>query len=127
MNIFKSVPLYIILKCNYIKVCRLDNGQCISRKAVKPFSNQRLVIADFQEVENFLKTTIKELISYKRFGPVLKIAIHQLELNEGGLSSVEKRTLRDCCAHLNAKETYIIEEKSELKHTIVIEHMRQNN
>jgi len=117
MGIFSSIPIYINLYSNKAKVCRLDTGQCITRESKEKFSNCRVVLGEFEIAENFLKGIINELTSDCFLPPPLKIVIHQMELTEGGLSSTEKRALRDSCMHLNAKEIFLLEDKNELSHT----------
>lgn len=123
MGIFTSVPIYLNLYKNKAKVCRLDTGECITRESEKPFSNSRILLGEFEIAENFLKGIIMELTKGSYFPPSLKIIIHQMELTEGGLSSTEKRALRDSCMHLNAKEIFIYEGKDELSHTLAKKNM----
>jgi rod shape-determining protein MreB len=126
MGIFTSVPIYVNLYTNKAQICRLDTGQCITRESKEKFSNSRVLLGEFEIAEKFLKNIITELTQDRFFSPPLRILIHQMELTEGGLSSTEKRALRDSCIHLNAKEVFIFEGKDQLSHTQAIDYMNKN-
>lgn len=113
MEIFKNIPLYIKLYKNRIEICRLDTEKCKEIKS--QFSSSRILFADYEKAEFEMKKIIKSLISERLFfAPSLTIAIQQLEMNEGGLSSVEKRAIIDSCEQLNSKKTKIIEVNYEI-------------
>lgn len=59
---FKPIPIYILFYKNRIKVYRLDNGLSIERNAVIPFSNSKILFANFTEGERFLSSLISELV-----------------------------------------------------------------
>ncbi len=110
-KLFKSNLVYIILYKNRVKIYRLDTGKFIEKEARKLFSNTRVLWADFNEGENFVREILKELIDNWR---TYRMLIHQVELLEGGLSEVEKRALIDSAGHLYAKEVYLLEGGNEL-------------
>ncbi len=112
----KSVPIYVLLYKNRLKVYRLDNGKSIDRSSSKPFSNNRLLLGDFQRFEVFLKDLIKHLFKEDNYflSPVLSILMHQMEIKEDGITEVEKRALIDSGKHVNAKEVYLCFEDNEL-------------
>ena len=123
MGIFTSIPIYANLYKNKAKICRLDTGQCITRESKEKFSNSRVLLGEFEIAENFLKNIITELTKDSFLTPSLKVIIHQMELTEGGLSSTEKRALRDSFLHLNSKHIFIYEGKNELSHSEALSHI----
>ena len=77
----------------------------------KPFSTNRILIGDFIAAENCLVAGAKEM-RIRRFPPFLSFmrpVVHFFpkELNEGGLSPVEKRTLYELGFRIRAKEVVI--------------------
>lgn len=106
--IFRRIPLYLKIWTNRMDVIRLDNGASLSMDADPPFSNSRIVLANFQEAEAHLKLMIGELVGRGRFTPGLKIVVQQMERCEGGLSTVELRALVDSCEHAGAIRVKVV-------------------
>jgi hypothetical protein len=93
---FLATPVYIKILNNKIEIKDLRTGKSISRESSAHFSSTRLLIADFNVAELFIRSVLKELLSpQKIFQRSLKIVIQQMENLEGGLSESEKRILRD--------------------------------
>ena len=115
INWFKAIPLYIVFNENKITVQRLDTGVSISKISKEGFSNSRIVLAEHLIAERLLNEIIIELdFKVKLINPPYKILIQQLDKNEGGLSSTEKRALLDSCAQIEGtfKEIKILEQRS---------------
>lgn len=116
LSLFKSVPIYVLLYKNRLKVYRLDTGKSINRTSPKPFSNDRLLLGNFQRFEVFLKYLLKYLFKNDNYflSPVFSMLLHQMQLKEGGVTDVEKRALIDSGKHVNAKEVYLCFDENEL-------------
>lgn len=111
------IPIYIKLYVNRIELSRLDNGKTISQDATIGFSNKRLVVADYSALMVDLKTVLSELVPDRFLGvfrPQLDVVIHQMELREGGLSSTEKRIIRDIAERIGGRKIIIEENESQL-------------
>jgi hypothetical protein len=128
-NLFKNNLVYILLYKNRVKIYRLDSGKSIDKTASIPFSNSRILWADYNQGETFVKKLINDLFidDHFSFQPVLKVLIHQIEMTEGGISQVEKRALLDSSKHFNSKETYLCFDATEVslkKATYIIENKK---
>lgn len=111
------IPIYVKLYVNRIELSRLDNGKTISQDATIGFSNKRLVVADYSSLMVDLKTVLSELVPdwfLGVFRPQLDVVIHQMELREGGLSSTEKRIIRDIAERIGGRKIIIEENESQL-------------
>lgn len=53
--------LFIELSKNHIHIKEINSGKTISKPATIPFSNDRLIIADFLAAETFFRESIDEL------------------------------------------------------------------
>lgn len=113
-NPFKSIPIYIKLYVNEVEITRLDTGQTVSQIASRNISNDRLVVADFQETEILLKRVLSCLIPKKIFMPQLNIIIHQLDYITGGLSPTEKRILINVAKRIGGKNVIVEEDLNPL-------------
>ncbi|CAL2056816.1 hypothetical protein [Tenacibaculum sp. 190524A05c] len=113
---FKPIPIYILFYKDRIKVYRLDNGLSIERNAVIPFSNSKILFANFTEGERFLSSLISELVPRlgSFFSRSLIVLAHQLEMINEGLSQVEERALIDAIRHSSAVDVFVIEDEEEL-------------
>ncbi|MFY7672578.1 hypothetical protein ACOSP6_15960 [Tenacibaculum sp. MEBiC06402] len=113
---FKPIPIYILFYKDRIKVYRLDNGLSIERNAVIPFSNSKILFANFTEGERFLSSLISELVPRlgSFFSRSIIVLAHQLEMINEGLSQVEERALIDAIRHSSAVDVFVIEDEDEL-------------
>ena len=87
--------LYLKLSCNQMHLTHLQNGRELHLLADPPFSNQRLLVADFAVAERLLQRAIAELLPTRllRLSRPPRLLIQPLERLEGGLSQVEERIL----------------------------------
>ncbi|AUC16000.1 hypothetical protein BTO06_12910 [Tenacibaculum sp. SZ-18] len=116
LSFFKPIPIYILFYIDKIKVYRLDNGLFIERNAVIPFSNSKILFANFTEGERFLSSLISELVPRlgSFFSRSLIVLAHQIEMINEGLSQVEERALIDAIRHSSAVDVFVIEGGNEL-------------
>ena len=59
--------LYVKLMKNRIEVKHIQSGKIISKTSEKPFSNDRLIIANYEIAESLLKDIIHYLFIKKTF------------------------------------------------------------
>ena len=73
----------------------VQSGRELRLQAVPPFSNQRLLVADFAAAERLLQHAIGQLLPkrFMRLSLPPQLLIQPLERLEGGLSQVEERIL----------------------------------
>ena len=116
LSFFKPIPIYILFYIDKIKVSRLDNGLFIERNAVIPYSNSKILFANFTEGERFLSSLISELVPRlgSFFSRSLIVLAHQIEMINEGLSQVEERALIDAIRHSSAVDVFVIEGGNEL-------------
>jgi hypothetical protein len=87
--------LYLQLSCNQMHLTHLQSGRELRMQADPPFSNQRLLVADFATAERLLQRAIGQLLPkrFLRLSVPPQLLIQPLERLEGGLSQVEERIL----------------------------------
>jgi MreB/Mbl protein len=110
LDFLKPASVYIKIFYNKVEITNLKTGETISRQALEPFSNKRLVVADFNVAELLIRSIVKELQLTKSFiGRSLRIIIQQMENLEDGLSETEKRVLRDLSEQAGGAFVIIVE------------------
>lgn len=87
--------LYLKLSCNQMRLTHLQSGRALHLQADPPFSNQRLLVADFAAAQQLLQRGIDEILPKRllRLSRPPQLLIQPLERLEGGLSQVEERIL----------------------------------
>ncbi|WP_298186266.1 hypothetical protein [uncultured Pseudomonas sp.] len=87
--------LYLKLSSNQMHLTHLQSGRQLHLPADPPFSNQRLLVADFAAAEHLLQRGIAQLLPkrFLRLSLPPQLLIQPLEHLEGGLSQVEERIL----------------------------------
>ncbi|MCB0734482.1 MAG: hypothetical protein H6608_07025 [Flavobacteriales bacterium] len=94
---------------------RLDLSAEVSETVKGNFSSERLVIADFEEAERMLKSSLEQLVRGKFWGllnPPLNIVVQQLDFTDGGLSPTERRILMNVAERIGGRKI-IIEDRQE--------------
>jgi hypothetical protein len=77
---FKSLPIHIIIKRNYIQVVNLETGTLSSINSINNFSSIRNVISNFNNAIITIKAALKELnIKNTIFSRPLTILMQQTE------------------------------------------------
>lgn len=114
MAIFKTHKVYVRVFVNRIYVRNTATGKSLERKANEPFSTDRLLIGSFLEAEVLLRNILKEMFPIRLFLPTYKMVVQPMELSEGGISEVERRTLIDLCEQAGAQRIEIYELMDEL-------------
>jgi hypothetical protein len=90
-----SPILYLKLSCNQMHLSLLPSGRELRLQADPPFSNQRLLVADFSAAQQLLRRGLAQLLPrrFLRLSLPPQLLIQPLEYLEGGLSQVEERIL----------------------------------
>lgn len=106
---FKSLPVYIRISRNHVEITNLETGETCLKKSVQEFSNERMVLSDFNHAEQTIRSALKELnINRSFFKRSLTVLIQQTEGAEDGLTDIEKRALRDLAEIAGGKTVYIV-------------------
>lgn len=107
----KKRELYIKLFQNNIEILDLETKEKFNHTFKSNFGNQRLLIADFNKAE----TEILYGFTSNNIKPKnCKIIVHQKEKNEGGLSDIEVRILKELFAIIGVKEVYVYDAETDL-------------
>lgn len=114
MKLFKTDYLYVKVSTNAVEMTNLTIDETISRKAVEDFSTTRVVVANFNNITNLVVSMLRELGISTSFFSTKKILIQQIEKQDGGLSDIEKRALRDVGEQAGAKFVTIIDHPNRL-------------
>ncbi|MBW9266145.1 MAG: rod shape-determining protein [Candidatus Thiodiazotropha sp. (ex. Lucinisca nassula)] len=73
---------------------------------LNPFSHPRSMVASFTFAEKIIQHAIREL-HQSIFRPAPRVIMHQLEKNEGGLTEIEDRVLRELALGAGAREVIV--------------------
>jgi hypothetical protein len=112
----KRQTLYIKLSKNKVEIKHIESGQLITRNSPRAFSNDRLIIADFELAESFMRDLVDELLnkkkrsSKKHLDVVIQIIDPEIEI----ITPVERRTYRDSIEHIGAIRCWICEHQKNL-------------
>ncbi|MBC31678.1 MAG: hypothetical protein CMH48_12650 [Muricauda sp.] len=106
MGLFSKNKYYIKLYVNRIEIKDLKNGKKYSETSQVEFNNRRLLIADFEKAENFVKRAFEKLGLSTRLSVGI---IQQMEMSEDGLSDVEKRILLELFTGVGINQIHIDE------------------
>ncbi|TBV01132.1 hypothetical protein [Phytopseudomonas dryadis] len=87
--------LYLRIACNHLHMTHLESGREQELHADPPFSNVRLLVADYPLAEHLIKRLMQALLPrrFLRLSLPPRMLMHPLERLEGGLSMVEERML----------------------------------
>ncbi len=77
-------------------------------KVINPFSHTRSMIFSFTYAEKIIHHAVNELHGLM-FHPAPRMIMHQLEKNEGGLTEIEERVLRELALGAGAREVLVFQ------------------
>ncbi|HEY9082397.1 MAG TPA: hypothetical protein VIN73_03630 [Vicingaceae bacterium] len=123
-NFKKRKTLYIRLYTNIVFIRDVESKKELKKEAIKPFSSSRLLFADYEQGEEFLIQTIKELFEGEPVSS-FNILIQPMEKIEGGLSSVENRALMDVAEHIGGRNIVIYDKTNLLSDNMVLEMVKK--
>ncbi len=112
--------IYIRLYRNKATIRHIENKRQIVVIPNKSFTTKRLLIGNFSNAETAIKDGINTLYKTKWFYPSPKILIQQMEMNDGGLSEVEERILKEISIAVGARNC-VVWDGSELTDNEVLE------
>ncbi len=113
LNPFKKQTIYIRLFENKVELRYLSKNQTITRIAENKFSNERLLIASFNNAEALIREILTEIQGKRLLTPLLVVLLQPMEKIEGGISEVEKRVFQDLAMQVGGKY-YFLHETPEL-------------
>lgn len=108
--------LYVQVIENGFDVLNAHTGKTIRVSASSPFASKRLAIADFELAAETLAKACVQIHPTKHFMGVdvskllrtsFIMVMHQTHLNDGGLSPVEQRMLKELGLEAGAREVYL--------------------
>ncbi|WP_159038432.1 hypothetical protein [Brumimicrobium mesophilum] len=101
--------LYIRLFKDRVEIKHLEGGKSLVRLSHQPYSNNRLIIADYEAAEVFLIGVIKELLYPPNlfFDKGLRIILQPVDSEITEISSSESRIYRDFAQQIGAREVYL--------------------
>lgn len=102
---FKTQRVLVKFYYNRLEMTDLISGKSISKKAVQPFSNSRTVLANYLNLEELMRSILKDLFPSNKFGK-LSFVTQVCEKMEGGITEIEKRAIADSCQHAGARFVY---------------------
>lgn len=122
-GLFKDDLLYVKIWKNRVEIIDVEKGNSIKEKSNIPFSNDRLLISDFNIAERFFKKQIEKLKKEYIINRYNSILVHPMELIEGGISEVETRIFLESFERLNGRKVKVWD-GVELSSKQVIEKLR---
>ena len=119
-KLFKTQYLYLRIFENKIWVRNISTALEIEAESKPPFSSKRMLVADFQALEGIMRECIKH-VSPGLYWRSFNMIIQPMEIDEGGYSEVEIRSMVDSGEHAAAKKIKIVVDKDFLQDWEVIE------
>ncbi len=101
--------IYLRLLKNKIIVRDVRTGREIEKKRDVPFSNDRLIIAEFEPIEELFRTAINEVLNKKNkyISKSINMVIQVMDETITEMTSIEKRTYRDLGEHCGARMVWL--------------------
>ncbi|WP_317932368.1 hypothetical protein [Halioxenophilus sp. WMMB6] len=91
-----TADLYIKISINKFLIKNLSTGDdWITEHPAQPFTNDRLLVANFSVAEPVLRNLLKSCIGGMLLKKQARVLIQPLALVDGGLSEVEEKVLRE--------------------------------
>jgi hypothetical protein len=112
IKLFKRIPIYIRISEDRIFARRLDDGVELERTAEMPFSNNRLLLADFDNLYELLNSTLIELD--KGLVNKYKFIFQLVTENLNEVAQTEKMCLNDLGLKCGANWVFIVEHVNKL-------------
>jgi len=112
IKIFKRIPIYIRISKDQVTAKRLDNGTEFERIAELPFSNNRLLLADFDNLHELLNSILIELD--KGYINKYKFIFQLVAENLNDVAQTEKMCLNDLGLKCGANWVRIIDHSNQL-------------
>lgn len=108
--------IFIKLGSDQVTIKDMTSGESIFRKSSIPFSNKRLVIADFIVAEKFLREVINELPDRKNkiLKKAIKVVVQIVDADKYPITNVENRIYQDLIQHIGASHFWLVDHINEV-------------
>lgn len=113
-----------ILK-NKLEVKHIQSGREIKKSAVIPFSNDRLLIADFNNAEALFREVNNEMFSSKSFRKSLHVVVQPVDEMIKNISSLENRAYIDFAEFAGASKVRIYPTQEKLSDQEVLDFLKR--
>jgi hypothetical protein len=87
--------LVIYISRNMVEVLNVDTGLVVNGIPLSPFTTSRLLIGEFDPALELIRALITKVRSNRVLKPFLHVIVQPIDLVDGGVSSVEKRTFAE--------------------------------
>jgi len=126
-KITESPILYVRFKKNEFEIKHIQSGKSISRKATTPFSNDRLLIADFETAEAFMKNIIDELLKdeNKLILKSNRIIIQPVDSILNTITPNDKKLYIECGITSGAKDVWLTNKPGLLSDEAILELLKK--
>lgn len=124
LNLFKPHLFYLRILKNKLELKHIESGKTIKRTAVKAFSNERLLIADFSNAEELLRILLAELTDKNIFQPRCQFVVQPVDDVIKDISQVEMRAYIDICEHAGGSVVKVYDKQELLTDEQVKEILR---
>ena len=115
--------VYVRIRKNEFQVRHIESGREVRTRSQVPFTTQRLLVGDFVAAVDCLRQSLRDVRYGPRFLAAPTVVMHPLEMNEGGLSAIERRALLELAEGAGGKIAMVWEGR-ELADSEVKEHAR---
>ena len=106
--------LYVKLMKNRIEVKDLQSGRIIAKTAEKPFSNERLLIADYEVAESLMKSIIQDLHIAETFERPYYFLLQPIDKDITEITPVESRVYHDFATFSGASKVKLYPTRESL-------------
>jgi hypothetical protein len=119
---FQTIPVHLKIFPDRMELINLDSGEEVSATPLQPFSSERLLVADYTGAESMARQLARDLGVQKRR---LKVLVQPMRIEQGGLSTVEKRALLDLAEQMGAREVFIVTEERQVLREEALQLMKE--
>ena len=120
-KLFEKDILYIRVFHKKIEIKNIKTDQEISYGISQTYSNDRMLIADFEIFEQQLKNAIAQSKGHKSVNKSVRIIFQPIDDTVTEFSPVEKRAFLDSCEHAGASHVYVIKGKEKLTNDAIMD------
>lgn len=117
--------LYVRILKNKLEVKHIQSGREIKKSAVIPFSNDRLLIADFNNAEALFREVNNEMFSSKSFRKSLHVVVQPVDEMIKNISSLENRAYIDFAEFAGASKVRIYPTQEKLSDQEVLDFLKR--
>jgi capsule polysaccharide modification protein KpsS len=112
--LFKTKEYYIRVTKTLLEIRDINTDKRFSKKVINSYSNERLLISDFDSFAKQLNSLIADFEDGKLILSQRTMIFHPIDESISEFSTVEKRSFRDACEHAGARNVYFVFGEIEL-------------